>query len=545
MEQNQVHVALAFARRNWWILLQSVVVVTCVAVVLTMRAPLGAYQASSVVQVQPSRAQASFGAASYLAAVQRRAVGQPVAAAVAEALARDDADVLRRMVSVTVDTTTMTVTFTAVQPDAADALAVANQWAASFVTLESAEQNAELQARVDDLQRQLDELDVKMAGLDAEIARALAAGTDASASVVAKESLSRRYDTLFTAQSDLLTTISSQANPADVLALAEDAHRPSPPSPLSRGALGVVAGLVLGVGLAVLRELLRDRVRDRADAEALTGLPVLATVPALRYGAKGLPAADAPHGEVSESMRSLRTSLQFLGTTRRMAVIGITSGQPGDGKTLVAMNLAASFAQTGATTVLVSADLRNPAVDRMFGVDGRPGLADVLERYAVAPPASATMPHSLYPDYLGLLGDLGSLLQPTRIPNLRVMPAGRPVRHSTELWARDDAKDVFKAMHELADVVIVDTPPLVVNDPLLIAKAADGIVMITAVGASRRARVQEGLERLRQQGVSVLGTVINRTERQVGGNYYDYYGARQEKAAAGTRRRSSSLNYRQ
>src|SRR5205823_6210785 len=125
-------------------------------------------------------------------------------------------------------------------------------------------------------------------------------------------------------------------------------------------------GLLLGLGFALLHEQLDDRIRSREDAETANGLTVLAELPYDEESAShpGVLAADArPLGQLTEATRSLRTSLEFLGVDEAIRTVVVTSPGPQDGKSLVAANLGAVYAQAGFRTVLVSADLRRPRIE--------------------------------------------------------------------------------------------------------------------------------------------------------------------------------------
>ena len=204
--------------------------------------------------------------------------------------------------------------------------------------------------------------------------------TDNEALSAARYAAAVQYQSLYGQQQNLLVTKSLKKGEAELITTAEVPTTPSAPRPKRDTALGLFVGLLLGLGIAFLREQLDDKIRSRADAEELSKLPVIAELPldAVKNQTE-VAAHERPLGVLAESVRSLRTSLTFLGVDGPLRRIVVTSSEPGDGKSYVAANLAAVYAQNGLRTILVSADLRRPRLDSMFPtVAAGPGLAEVI-----------------------------------------------------------------------------------------------------------------------------------------------------------------------
>ena len=131
-----------------------------------------------------------------------------------------------------------------------------------------------------------------------------------------------------------------------------------------------MAGLILGIGAAFLRDSLDDTLADSRALERVSGVPVLATVPMVPSWRKKtklvVAAVSDPISQPAEAYRSLRTSLQFAREDRPLRTLLVTSPSAGDGKTATVVNLGAVFAQAGAQVVLVSCDLRRPALSQFF-----------------------------------------------------------------------------------------------------------------------------------------------------------------------------------
>jgi succinoglycan biosynthesis transport protein ExoP len=283
---------------------------------------------------------------------------------------------------------------------------------------------------------------------------------------------------------------------------------PSSPKPTQDALLGLLAGLVLGLGAAFLRDSLDDTLTNGEAVERVSGAPVLATVPMVpswrKNRGRSVVAANDPTSQPAEAYRSLRTSLQFARQDRPLRTLLVTSPSAGDGKTSTVVNLGAVFAQAGARTVLVSCDLRRPGFGQFFAPDTHAELASVLtgERSlesALRPVAGA--------DGLWLLGTRSVAANPT------------------ELLGSNRMRSVVAQLAERFDVVLIDSPPVLpVADALILSGYADGVLLVTAAGHTRRAELRRTTEKLAQASAPVVGMVLNKAGAQ---GDYGYYGGYQ------------------
>jgi capsular exopolysaccharide synthesis family protein len=326
------------------------------------------------------------------------------------------------------------------------------------------------------------------------------------------------------------------------ISVAEAAATPAWPSaPATRFnlLLSLATGLVFGTGLAFLRESWTRMVRDPDDVERATGLETLAVIPnfddppagsaperlrwhaararaaaasGLRLLRPGPPTSSPPArylpgtvgmSPAAEAYQTLRTSLLLSPAGGTPRVVVVTSAVAREGKTTTAVNTALALASCGATVLLVDGDLRLPRCHELLDVALSPGLSDYLSGGVSAQPIHATA-H----------------------PNLSFVPAGRPAAHPTELLTSWRMTALLQAARQGFDFVVIDSPPvLAVSDGLLLAHAADGVLLVAESQRSSWERVQLAVQRLHQARVAVLGAVLNRgaVER----DYYRYgYGAR-------------------
>jgi polysaccharide biosynthesis transport protein len=265
---------------------------------------------------------------------------------------------------------------------------------------------------------------------------------------------------------------------AELIALASPADQPISPKPARTAALGAVAGLLSVAGAILLKDRLDTRLRSREDAEEASGLATLAEVPFDRASDKGvlrIAAEDEPDGLVAEAIRSLRVSLRFLGLEEPVKVILVTSALPADGKSTVSANLAHSYAESGARTLLVSADLRRPQVEKMSAVSSERGLVELFDEMASAREQGRQDRNPRVRERV-LIGPAAiTHYCHNDVPNLWVLPAGQRVANPVEILGSAVAKEFFARAAEDFDAVIIDSPPvLAVADAVVLSQFVDG-----------------------------------------------------------------------
>ena len=166
---------------------------------------------------------------------------------------------------------------------------------------------------------------------------------------------------------------------ATTLTPASEPQAPTSPNVKANVGLGLFLGLLLGVGAALLRETLDTKIRSERDVAQVTERSLLGSV-VFDPAAPEHPIVmqDDPHGQRAESIRRLRTNLQFVDVDSGPRSILVTSSVPSEGKTTTVVNLAAALADAGSRVLLVDADLRRPSVAPVMGLEGSAGLTSVL-----------------------------------------------------------------------------------------------------------------------------------------------------------------------
>jgi capsular exopolysaccharide synthesis family protein len=262
--------------------------------------------------------------------------------------------------------------------------------------------------------------------------------------------------------------------------------------PLSRKitlALGLLLGLAIGAGAGLLVETAFRKVVTPADAEDASGLPFIAEVRKGGIRRTPLPVIDRPFSPAAEDYRRVGTALERQGLGSDIRVLAIASAEPGDGRTMLAANLAHSLARQGREVVLVSSDLRRPELEKLLGLGQGPGLAEALQDDPI--PAIAM---------LVSIND-----------HLLVLPAGMPSKHPGELLASKRLLETIQTLRQMG-IIILDTPPARQSaDAITLSSVADATLFVAKSGATRMRSVQEatgGLrrDRIRQLGVVLVGT---------------------------------------
>ncbi|PNI08803.1 lipopolysaccharide biosynthesis protein [Arthrobacter sp. AFG7.2] len=277
-----------------------------------------------------------------------------------------------------------------------------------------------------------------------------------------------------------------------------------PTDPVSPGLgltalFGAVVGLLLAYSSALLRDRLDRRVRTAGDVERLFSVPVIGALPVdLRLTGEnkvlgGVPAAPTAgsRGEspaFAEALRELRTNLTFLDVDNPPRIIVVTSSVSGEGKSTIAANLASAISAGGEQVIVVDGDLRHPSVAKIFDVIPGIGITDILTGKAE-------------------VDDV--LQQRSDLPNLSILGSGRIPPNPSELLSSHAMKQLIDSLSEKG-IVIIDAPPLLpVTDAVLLAKIADGAIVVVKAGKTTKDQLTKSLGNVRKVHATVLGTLLN------------------------------------
>jgi capsular exopolysaccharide synthesis family protein len=294
--------------------------------------------------------------------------------------------------------------------------------------------------------------------------------------------------------------------------------------------LGGAIGALIGLVVLVVMELLGARIRDVQGTEGAARMPVIAEIPVVKINRADrfvVATAADPASLTAEAYRSMRTSLLAMwqrhprntplepaaagaaaptpgaSRGRPLRTLLVTSPGPAEGKSISVVNLAAAFAETGVSVIVIDSDFRRPTQYRYLDRPRNPNLGDL--------------------DLTCTPDDLEAVLQDTEVPGVR-LAASAPTR-SDPGHAIAVAKSAVRAAEQIADIVIVDSPPLLLaNDASDLALSVDATILLARSGWTRRSGVTASAELLRRLEVPVIGIVIVGAEHGVRAGYYGYYG---------------------
>lgn len=261
---------------------------------------------------------------------------------------------------------------------------------------------------------------------------------------------------------------------------------PSKPNAILNLSLGLLAGLIGGVGLAFLFENVDDRLHTVRGIRQATGGPILALIPAARRQ-RGLLNSSNP--QVLEALRRLRTTLLARYHGLPLRTLLVTSSERDEGRSTVVANLAVALARADRKVLVIDADLRAPALHRIFDLPNEVGLVNVLRQEAT----------------------LDEAIRETRIPQVYLLPSGPEPPNPPELLGSVGMKVLLRQIEDRFDLTLIDTPALgQVTDAAVLANVVDGVILVVARGRARAAHVRATVYELATIQARLAGVVVNR-----------------------------------
>ncbi len=289
--------------------------------------------------------------------------------------------------------------------------------------------------------------------------------------------------------------------------------------------LGLLVGLGLGVGITFVREYLDTSIKTIEDLEG-DGFSVMGAIPFIssQKVSKHVHGEDqeamqiesrlvthfAPKAPISEAYRSLRTSIQYAKADQPIKTILVTSSGPGEGKSTSVANLAITFAQMGANTLLVDTDLRRPVLHGIFDMPRVEGLTNLLVSRA----------------------SLEETIKQTKIENLKIITSGTLPPNPSELLASHSMDRFIEEVSSSFDIVLFDSPPVIaVTDAMVLAPKLDGIVLVVKSGETGKEALSRSNVLLNNVKANLFGIILNgvNVDHTYYYRYYYYYGDGKDK----------------
>ncbi len=477
------------------------------------------YTAETTMLLQPEKTSASAVVMDpdEVATQARVIVSSPVAQRVIRELNLDETpNGLLRDVEVEVLEQTRTVAISATQPTARGAAEVANAFAEKYIEYRSETSSFAAEAVREELFNSIASIRSELGSIRDRLDNAELDDRE-RASLEAKES--SLVASLADFRAELLINRSENENRTaggQVLREAQPPRIAAQPRPFRAAGFGALLGLVVGVLLAYVRDRVDDAIREEDRLRrAVDGQPVLGRIPQDRSQEPRLVTLMEPNSPQSEAYRTLTTNIRFLltrgGERPEGELVVICSADPGEGKTSVAANVAVTAARVGLKVILVDADFRNPGISDRFGIETPLGLSHVLADQA---------------ELDRVVFDARSL----DIPGLGIIGGGAIPPNPAELLAGVRALKAWDELRRMADLVVVDTPPVLrVADPLEIVGKADLAILVAQYRISRVRQVETAVERVRQVGGAIGGVAyLGVPAKDTTYGYGTVYGAKPE-----------------
>ena len=326
-----------------------------------------------------------------------------------------------------------------------------------------------------------------------------------------QEQISALEAKLHTQQSDYAALLANtQQGAVNTLTIIEEPNLPTSPvggNTLLPTAMAAAIGLTLAATGVYLLAFLDKSVKTVEEVKQLVPAPVIGYIPSIpktetvfNYVSK------QPRSPISDAFRSLRTNLDFIKTGKPIKSILVTAPMASDGKSTIAMNLARIIAQTEQKVILLDGDLRKSRMLETMGLEERPGLSNLLCEKA----------------------ELDEVLFPLEdAQNISFIPCGPVPPNSTELLESQRMQQVLTQLKARADMVVVDGPPFIIPDALILADHIDGILVVIQLGQTHKDAIKAMMDQLNLLQVPLLGVVLNRYQNKP--SYYQEYYHRAEK----------------
>jgi capsular exopolysaccharide synthesis family protein len=250
--------------------------------------------------------------------------------------------------------------------------------------------------------------------------------------------------------------------------------------------IALLLGILLPYIIIRLQEYFNDTIQSKNDIESQSNLTIIGTIAHSKYQTS-LVVIDKPRSMVSETIRSVKANMDFVGT-KGSNIISLTSTIGGEGKTYCSINISSSFAISDKKTVLIGADLRKPKIFNDFNITNDKGLTSYL---------------------IGKC-DLDDIINETQVKNLHIITAGPIPPNPAELLSSEKMKELLQELRKIYDYIIIDTPPLgIVTDALFLMRHSDINIYVTRFNYTSKKVIKDVNDMVKTTGVKNVCFLLN------------------------------------
>lgn len=285
--------------------------------------------------------------------------------------------------------------------------------------------------------------------------------------------------------------------------------RHSSPNKFMNITAGFVGGIAVGIGLIFLASFFDDRVKNAIDIEETIGLPLMGVISKIKNlddCSKAQMIASNLDRSVTESFRSIYSTLKLNKKSEIAKVILTTSTIPGEGKSLISSNLALTFANHGEKTLLLDADLRLPNVARSLQIESDTGLLAFMKGEAT----------------------LEDVIQKEVYPNFDVLPTVGKSKNPTQILNSSKFRGMMSKLQQRYDRIIIDSPPLAaVSDALNLLSIAEGVLYVIKFNTVSHKDITKNVRNIESSSSPLFGAILNdipsNRTHLYSGYFYDEY----------------------
>jgi capsular exopolysaccharide synthesis family protein len=322
------------------------------------------------------------------------------------------------------------------------------------------------------------------------------------------------YDQLLAKTKQVEIGSAVQVSDIHILDPAEVPLRPARPNLARNASFGLLFGLFGAFGLVIALEFIDRSVRAPGEAPFHLQVPELGVIPSQRYFPhtvenRGASESNGDHGDLksfelstwqdhpsllAESFRSALASIMVSGSGATLpGVIMITSAGKGEGKSSIVSNLGIALAEINQRVLLVDADMRKPHLHDIFNVSNSWGLSDLLRE-------KSSLESS----------PVEGLCRKTDIEGLHLLPSGPGTVSIANLLYSRRLFELLQRLRAEFDIVVIDTPPMLyISDARVLGRLADGAILVIRASKTTRDAARAAKQRLVDDGIPVLGTILN------------------------------------